>query len=99
MDNIENNILKVIKEKDSNLENIDETILSDVGDFFSNITSKSSETVKDFTNSKIESFFSNPVVEAVLTRLVTKLIINNSSVLEKVTNNVLNNIKINVEKK
>jgi hypothetical protein len=99
MDNIENNILRVIKE-DNNLESVDEALsLSDVSDFFSGITTKGSETVKDFTNSKIESFFSNPVVESVLTKLVTKLIINNPIVLEKITNNVLNNIRINVEKK
>lgn len=81
MDNIENNLLKIINEDQ---EVLDESVF---------------DVISDFTKGRIENFFNNETVQSVLTRLITKLIINNPDVLKSVTNNVLDNIKINVEKK
>lgn len=81
MDNIENNLLKIINEDQ---EVLDESVF---------------DVISDFTKGRIETFFNNEVVQTVLTKLITKLIINNPDVLKAVTNNVLDSIKINVEKK
>ena len=81
MDNIENNLLKIVNE---NQEVLDESVF---------------DVISDFTKGRIETFFNNETVQTVLTRLISKLIINNPDVLKAVTNNVLDNIKINVEKK
>jgi hypothetical protein len=96
MDNIENNLLKIINEKQ---EIIDEVSLKDVSDFVSNVTSSSVGKINDYTNMKVESFFNNPTVKNILINLITDLIIKNPLILKEVTNNVLDNIKINVEKK
>jgi hypothetical protein len=81
MDNIENNLLKIVNE---NQEVLDESVF---------------DVISDFTKGRIETFFNNETVQTVLTKLISKLIINNPDVLKAVTNNVLDNIKINVEKK
>ena len=81
MDNIENNLLKIVNE---NQEVLDESVF---------------DVISDFTKGRIETFFNNETVQTVLTRIISKLIINNPDVLKAVTNNVLDNIKINVEKK
>jgi hypothetical protein len=81
MDNIENNLLKIVNE---NQEVLDESVF---------------DVISDFTKGRIETFFNNETVQAVLTKLISKLIINNPDVLKAVTNNVLDSIKINVEKK
>ena len=81
MDNIENNLLKIINEDQ---EVLDESVF---------------DVISDFTKGRIETFFNNDTVQNVLTKLITKLIINNPDVLKAVTNNVLDSIKINVEKK
>jgi hypothetical protein len=96
MDNIENNLLKIINEKQ---EIIDEVSLKDVSDFVSNVTSSSVGKINDYTNMKVESFFNNPTVKNILINLITDLIVKNPLILKEVTNNVLDNIKINVEKK
>ena len=76
MDNIENNLLKIVNE---NQEVLDESVF---------------DVISDFTKGRIETFFNNETVQTVLTRLISKLIINNPDVLKAVTNNVLDNIKI-----
>jgi hypothetical protein len=89
MDNIENNLLKVLNNES---EVIDESIISD-------IISSSVGKINDYTNIKVEGFFNNPTVKNILINLITDLIIKNPLILKEVTNNVLDNIKINVEKK
>jgi hypothetical protein len=89
MDNIENNLLKVINNES---EIIDESIISD-------IISNSVGKINDYTNMKVEGFFNNPTVKNILINLITDLIVKNPLILKEVTNNVLDNIKINVEKK
>ena len=89
MDNIENNLLKVINNES---EVIDESIISD-------IISNSVGKINDYTNMKVEGFFNNPTVKNILINLITDLIVKNPLILKEVTNNVLDNIKINVEKK
>lgn len=96
MDNIQNNILKIINE-DQNV--IEEISIKDVSDFISGVTNSSVEMVGDYTKSRIENFFNNKIVKMILTKLITDLIISNPQILKEVTNNVLDNIKINVEKK
>jgi len=81
MDNIENNLLKIIN---NNQEVLDESVF---------------DLISDFTKNKVETFFNNETVQNVLTKLITKLVINNPEILKTITNNVLDNIKINVEKK
>jgi hypothetical protein len=89
MDNIENNLLKVLNNES---EVIDESIISDM-------ISSGVGKINDYTNMKVEGFFNNPTVKNILINLITDLIIKNPLILKEVTNNVLDNIKINVEKK
>jgi hypothetical protein len=93
MDNIENNILKIIKEDKEVIEEIS------IVDVISNVTSSVAGNIKDITSNKIEGFFNNEKVKSILTDLITNLITKNPDVLKRVTNNVLDSIKINVEKK
>lgn len=89
MDNIENNILKILNE---DKEVIEEITLND-------IISAGVDTIGDYTKIKIENFFNNKIVKSILTKLITELIISNPLILKEITSNVLDNIKINVEKK
>ena len=89
MDNIENNLLKILNDES---EVIDESIISDM-------ISSGVGKINDYTNMKVEGFFNNPTVKNILINLITDLIIKNPLILKEVTNNVLDNIKINVEKK
>lgn len=89
MDNIENNILKVVNQKS---EVIDESLLTD-------FISTGLDKVSEYSKNKIENFFNNPTVKSTLTGLITELIITNPKILKDITENVLDNIKINVEKK
>ena len=100
MDNIENNILKIVSE---DKEVIEEALLGDIGKFISDATSSSSDIVNNYTENKITGFFNNKVVESILykmvSKIITKLIVSNPELLQLITNSVLDNIKINVEKK
>jgi hypothetical protein len=100
MDNIENNILKVLNEEK---EIIEEVSLKDVGKFISDVTSSSSDIVNSYTEKKINGFFNNKTVESILykmiSKMITTLILSNPELLQLITNSVLDNIKINVEKK
>ena len=100
MDNIENNILKVLNEEK---EVIEEVSFKDVGSFISDVTSSGADIVNTYTEKKIVSFFNNKTVESILykmiSKMITNLILSNPQLLQLITNSVLDNIKINVEKK
>lgn len=80
-------------------KNIENNLLKIINENQEEIDESVLDFISDFTKNKVEIFFNNETVQKVLTKLITKLVINNPEILKAVTNNVLENIKINVEKK
>ena len=64
-------------------------------ELFSNLMGKQKESMEEV----LVKFFSNKLTDAVLVKVISKVIINSPDLLQKITNIVLDNIRINVEKK
>ena len=93
MDNEIEKKLSIIVEN-SELGFYDEAFANPV-ELFSNLMGKQKESMEEI----LVKFFSNKLTDAVLVKVISKVIINSPDLLQKITNTVLDNIRINVEKK
>ena len=93
MDNEIEKKLSIIVEN-SELGFYDEAFANPV-ELFSNLMGKQKESMEEV----LVKFFSNKLTDAVLVKVISKVIINSPDLLQKITNIVLDNIRINVEKK
>ena len=93
MDNEIEKKLSIIVEN-SELGFYDEAFTNPV-ELFSNLMGKQKESMEEV----LVKFFSNKLTDAVLVKVISKVIINSPDLLQKITNTVLDNIRINVEKK
>lgn len=93
MDNEIEKKLSIIVEN-SELGFYDEAFANPV-ELFSNLMGKQKESMEEV----LVKFFSNKLTDAVLVKVISKVIINSPDLLQKITNTVLDNIRINVEKK
>lgn len=94
MDNEIEKKLSIIVEN-SELGFYDEGITMDPMKMFSDMMGKQKESMEEV----LVKFFSNKLTDAVLVKVISKVIINSPDLLQKITNTVLDNIRINVEKK
>jgi hypothetical protein len=80
-------------------KNIENNLLKIINENQKEIDESVLDFISDFTKNKVETFFNNDTVQKVLAKLISKIVINNPEILKAITTNVLENIKINVEKK